>query len=407
MTTPDSPTAVVIGLGINALSIVRSLGRRGINVIAIGSNFSDYAANSRYCKKLYCPNLSEFILIETLAKIGSSFKDKAVLFCTTDQSVLLVSQWRDHLTPYYSFVYPTDKIIKTLMSKQLCFDFSLRNQFAVPNTHFFSNIRDFENLLNRFNFPCVLKPDIRDDRWEGTVGEKVLYLASKHDFLQLSQRLGNANQPVILQEWIEGEDNRVYFCLAYIDRKGQPLGVITGRKIRQYPPGTGSTSLAETISEPTLTSEAIRFFKKSGCKGLCSVEFKRSSRDNRLYITEPTIGRTDLQEGLASSAGLDLTYIAYLDAIGCAISSYVVFRKGIKWVNEPSEVYYLQNHLKKNLTNCIDFLSSYAGRRSFALYATDDIGPFLRFVADKVSKGTKKTLSSLRLPLSSVNQTDI
>ncbi|MFX0134652.1 MAG: hypothetical protein ACFFDN_13515, partial [Candidatus Hodarchaeota archaeon] len=43
----NNSSAVVIGLSVNALSIIRSLGRKSIDVIAISSSLSDYAAKSR------------------------------------------------------------------------------------------------------------------------------------------------------------------------------------------------------------------------------------------------------------------------------------------------------------------------------------------------------------------------
>jgi len=35
----------------------------------------------------------------------------------------------------------------------------------------------------------------------------------------------------LIQEWIEGDDTAVYFCLAYLDRASNPVVFMTGRKI--------------------------------------------------------------------------------------------------------------------------------------------------------------------------------
>jgi predicted ATP-grasp superfamily ATP-dependent carboligase len=140
------------------------------------------------------------------------------------------------------------------------------------------------------------------------------------------------NISLVVQEWIEGGDCKVYFCLAYIDRNHQPLAVCVAKKLRQYPHLTGSTSVAETVNIPQISAEAMRLLNAAKCVGFCSVEFKQSMINGRFYVTEPTIGRPDTQEGICISAGVDIPWVAYLDAIGGDVPPLLNFRKGVKWI---------------------------------------------------------------------------
>ena len=51
-------------------------------------------------------------------------------------------------------------------------------------------------------------------------------------------------------------------------------------------------------------------------RGLGSMEYKRDPRDNKYYMIEPTVGRADLQSGIADINGLNIPLIAYFDILG-------------------------------------------------------------------------------------------
>ena len=114
--TRNNSIAVVIGLSINALNIIRSLGRKSIDVIAIHSNISEYAARSRYCRVIFCEKIDGEILIEKLINIGRSLRQKKVLFCTSDLSVLTVSRYIKEIEKYYHIVLPPNKTVRALLT---------------------------------------------------------------------------------------------------------------------------------------------------------------------------------------------------------------------------------------------------------------------------------------------------
>jgi predicted ATP-grasp superfamily ATP-dependent carboligase len=205
----------------------------------------------------------------------------------------------------------------------------------------------------------------------------------------LIRRYNIGEIPLIIQQWVDGGDSEVHFVLAYISRDHEPLGVCMGRKLRQYPPLTGSTSVAETISIPEIEEAALRLLLKAKCVGFCSVEFKKSKRDGEFYITEPTIGRPDTQEGICIAADSDFSLIAYLDAIGGKVEKKGKFRSGIRWINEPLEFYCLQQ-LWGGGSSIREFFSIYGGKRSYSVWAGDDLRPVVAFVKEKIAKGFRR-----------------
>jgi predicted ATP-grasp superfamily ATP-dependent carboligase len=382
----NQSTAVVIGLSINALSIIRSLGRNAVKVIALSSVYSEYAAKSRYCEVKFCEKLSGEILIDNLKTIGQSLDQKGILFCTSDASVLTVSDYEKQLQEYYHFILPSKETVQMLMSKKLFHVFATENGFNVPQTLFVSNNQDIEKVGEQISFPCIIKPEYRDSYWETNISkvDKILFAKSKDEYFNYFQSFNFANRSLIVQEWIDGSDQDVYYCLAYINRNYEPIAVFTGKKIRQFPVLTGSTALAESKWEPFVARESLRLLKTAGCRGICSVEFKRSPVDRVFMITEPTIGRTDTQEGSSINAGMDIPYIAYQDALGQNPEPLTYFKEGIKWINEPEDFNSVKVYYRSKQINIRELISSYKGKRTYALKAIDDPLPFIAFVGDKL-----------------------
>ena len=101
------------------------------------------------------------------------------------------------------------------------------------------------------------------------------------------------------------------------------------------------------------------------------------------------------------SAGLDVPYLAYLDAAGQDLTPLGDFEIGIKWINEPLAFYSLQTYIRSG-RNIKDFLSIFKGARSYALWANDDPMPALTFLKEKIMRGFSKIVKT-KPKLKSVN----
>ena len=127
--------------------------------------------------------------------------------------------------------------------------------------------------------------------------------------MNIIDQYGISDIPLVIQEWIEGDDTDLYFCLMYINKNSRPLAVCTGKKLRQHPHLAGTLSVAEAVWIEEVAEESLKLLTPSGCKGFCSVEFKYSKVNGKFYVIEPTIGRADSQEGMSVMAGIDIPYI--------------------------------------------------------------------------------------------------
>ena len=82
---------------------------------------------------------------------------------------------------------------------------------------------------------------------------------------------------VVIQEWIQGGDERIAFCLTFYDDNSEQAVSFPGRKLRQWAIRCGNTAMCEP--SPREWAEGISrltetIFKKVRFKGLGSIEYK-------------------------------------------------------------------------------------------------------------------------------------
>ncbi len=259
---------------------------------------------------------------------------RQVLFPAQDTLVDIVSRHRDELARHYLFVLPDHPTVELLADKSAFGPWAQANGFPVPGTHVVSAQAELDAVLADAAFPVVLKPFTRNRRWHAASGRNKAYrLTNAAAVADLPFAPFDASNRYVVQEWIEGIDSDVHFCLVYRDRSGRELAHQTGRKLLQWPVGTGNTAICTTTRDEPLHRLTRELFDRAGLVGLGSLEVKRHRRDGRYYIVEPTVGRPNLQSNVATAAGPNLAMTAYRDACGLPLQWEGPARSAL-WLSE-------------------------------------------------------------------------
>jgi len=111
------------------------------------------------------------------------------------------------------------------------------------------------------------------------------------------------------------------------------VAVFTGRKMICYPPLVGSTALcvAATEENEALAAQTQAFVTYSHYHGIGGLEFKRHRRTGQFVVVEPTVGRTDWQEEIATLCGVNIPVIAYRTALGEPVESVGAIDPAVAW----------------------------------------------------------------------------
>ncbi|HEV2268673.1 MAG TPA: hypothetical protein VGR92_04375 [Steroidobacteraceae bacterium] len=310
--------AVVVGGTLNGLGVVRSLARARIPVLLLETTRRCPAAWSRHCTHVRVPSLEGEALIEALVHLAPDLGCAPALLLTTDESVLAVSAFRHRIEPLYRIDLPTAAMVQALADKTEFHALAQREGFAIPRGCVLAGRADLDRITD-LDPPLVLKP-----------ADKTLVLAGVVDRAVRAETLGQAlaaaaqmltrAPSVIVQEWVDGPDTDIFFTLFTCGREGELAGIFPGRKLVCSPPAVGSTAVC--VAAPEVAEELCRqtrhFVERVGYRGIGSLEFKRHSRTGRFLIIEPTVGRTDWQEEIATLCGINLPVLAYQIALGAA-----------------------------------------------------------------------------------------
>jgi D-aspartate ligase len=314
------PAVVVGGTGPGTLGTIRSLGRAGVPVILLDEDPSAPAMHSRHGHKIRASSATGPQLVADLVALADVI-GPAVLFLNSDDAALTVSEFRAQLENSYRFRLPSHTCVASLMHKASFQHLAQTYGFPVPRSRVIKGIPDLHDLAG-LTTPCIVKPSRPNAGYLNGSFPRGYRVTSLHEAENICRRLLSIVPEVVVQEWIDGPDSELYFCLQYRGRGGATVASFTGRKLTIWPRDVGVTASC-TAAAPdvraVLEPLTAQFFDRLSFVGLGGIEFKRGARTGRFLMIEPTIGRVDGQEEVATLHGTNIPLAAYLYETGARV----------------------------------------------------------------------------------------
>lgn len=392
--------AIVIGLdSLPGLQTARILFQRGVPVIAIARFPTHYSCRTNACRRILFADTQSTALIEQLRELGPTLPAKAVLFPCTDMSVLLVSRNRTALAPWYHVVLPSAATVETLLHKVSFHEFIQATGLPFPTTFVLRSTSDAHEAADHLSFPAILKPSVREPRWTAHSPNKVYPLASKQDFLARYAQCSQWTKELIVQEWIGGPDMNLFSFNGYFDRYGQSLTTFIARKIRQWPPHAGITSLGIECRNDAVLEAALTLFRKVRFTGLGYAEMKYDMHRGVHCVLEVNVGRPTVRSALAEGAGVELIYTMYCDALGLPLPQNRTQQYGtIKWWNIHHDLRSSWYAWRRGELSFIEWGSSIRGPKVHAVFSWSDPLPFFADIADTCIQFIRKRIMPHKTP---------
>ncbi len=318
----DIPAAVVDVGWVNGLAAIRSLGRAGIRVLAVDHRPSALGFRSRYAEPFLSadPHADPARFVASIRALG-----EVVVFPTHDEHLDLIAQHLGDLQVLAPF--PGWDVLERVQSKRAQLEEAEAAGLDVPRTIYPASAAEARAAAEEVGLPVLLKP-------EHPVGFKQRFrrqafrcetLDEVEDAYTRAEEFG----PMV-QELIPGGDDTLYSVGSYVARDGRPLGVFSGRKLRQTPPGIGTCRVGEAVWVQDAVDAALRLLEGFGYFGLSQVEFKRDPRDGKFKLMEIN-PRLWQWHGLAAACGVDLPRIAYADLVGETPEKVSMIGEGKRW----------------------------------------------------------------------------
>lgn len=375
---PEQPYAIVIGLdNVTGLQTARILSRHKVPVIAIAKDPAHHFCRTKVCERILFANTANDELITALMTLGPELNQKAVLFPCSDLSVLLISRRRDQLDRWYHVVLPEPQVVEMLMDKVGFYTYAREAGLPIPRTFIVTSMAEVEQAADKLTFPCIMKPPMRTPAWEKHVRTKVFKISNAAELRAVYQRYSPWARVLMVQEWIEGTDAELYSCNCYFNADAKPLVTFVSRKLRQWPPEIGVSSLGEECRNDTVLQETIRLFQSVGYRGLGYVEMKRDVRTGEHFIIEPNIGRPTGRSAIAEAGGVAMLYAAYCDTVQRPLPPNLEQQYGnAKWIYLRQDIQSALHYWRRGDLTLVQWLRSWRGCKGDAVFSWADQAPF-------------------------------
>jgi predicted ATP-grasp superfamily ATP-dependent carboligase len=325
-----NPAVVLQASGPNGLGIIRSLGRRGIPVVACDHDPRALGLLSRHATPCFTrhPLADPDGFAEDVIALGRRLPVPGVLFATHDETLIALGPHEERLAPYFDRPWSPWERMRATMDKSTQHAAARAIGFPVPATVEPAGEGDVVAAAAELRFPVILKPR-RAPEFRARMRRQVLECAGPED-LRRNWEIAAPYAPQI-SEVIPGGDERIWTLGSYRSADGTPLASFTGRKLRQWPTRFGTGRAAEAHWDPGYAARGHALLGELGFHGISQLETKRDPRDGRDYLIEVNT-RSWLWVGLATAAGVNLPLAAYLDAIGHGRRIPDGHRSGLRWM---------------------------------------------------------------------------
>ncbi|HEV8179122.1 MAG TPA: hypothetical protein VGP54_02330 [Gaiellaceae bacterium] len=327
----DRGTAVVAEVAwVNGLAAIRSLGRRGLRVLALDHRPYALGFRSRYAEPRLAPDPleDEDGFVAALRSLAEETDDDALpVFPTHDEHVNAIARHADVLADRYRFPFPSWDVLERIQSKRHQLETAESVGLPVPRT-FHPTSRD-EALAagEELGFPVLVKPS-------ANVGfrrshRRQLFRCESAAELESAYEAAAPHEPMV-QELIPGGDEELYTLGSYVNREGEALGLFSGHKLSQTRGFMGSARVGEAVWVEEVVEQGLAFLRALGFHGISQVETKRDPRDGRYKLMEVN-PRLWQWHSLAAACGVDLPYIAYRDLVGEPLPPARMYGDGKRW----------------------------------------------------------------------------
>jgi predicted ATP-grasp superfamily ATP-dependent carboligase len=329
--------------------------------------------------------------VKALLSLGPQLRQKAVLFPCTDKTVLLISEHRKQLQEWYHIQMPDPDVVEMLVDKIRFHFYACANELPIPKSFVINCREDAECSAKELTFPCVLKPNLKTAVWEQNTSEKAYKVSNATELLTLFDSCSAWCEGLIVQEWIEGTDADIYTCNCYFSANSEPVVTFVSRKLRQWPPRTGSASLCEECRNDVVLQETIRLFRDLRFHGQGEVEMKRDSRTGRYFVTEANVGRTTSISAMAEAGGVELLYAAYCDAVGIPLPGKLEQRyESVKWIYLRQDIRSALFYWRRGELTLKEWWWSLRGRKAEAVFSWKETGPFWRDLSESLFRALRR-----------------
>jgi predicted ATP-grasp superfamily ATP-dependent carboligase len=281
------PRAIVTyARGWQALSVVRSLGKQGIEVICGEEAAFAPCFFSRYCTDHFqYPSFADdpAAFLETIVRKVEQYSpgpDEPYVLMPIHKETWLLAEHRERLEPRIRMAITSHENMKRVHDKGSLADLAGELGIPIPPTFQPRSLDELYRMVPDIGLPAFVK--VR----EGASGVGIKRVTTREELVGVFRKFveGYGLEPdsyPLVQQGVAGTDH----CVTALFDHGRLVASMTYRNVRQFPRETGASALRETVEAPEAEAAAEKILSHLGWHGIAELDY-RIEEDGTSHLIE-------------------------------------------------------------------------------------------------------------------------
>lgn len=298
---------IILGANIHAYAAAASFHKdykkKSIIVAADYLSFTKFSTiiSDYYTDKMIYDDEVFVDMLERIATKYEKMNRHLLLVATTDEYVKLLIKHEARLREHFTFNFPTQDLFNKLYYKKHFYETVAAYGLDIPTTYHF-NLSALQTFNEPIRFPAIIKVD------DGTAyfklkfkGKQKIYVLE--DYAQINETIellhnNGYKEDIIIQEFIEGNDQDLWDVVYYGDENGNAKVVTLAQVLLQEPLMTAIGNYTALISryDKELMDKVIKMMEDLNYTGFANFDLKYDRRDGKYKFFE-----VNLRAGRSSS----------------------------------------------------------------------------------------------------------
>lgn len=291
---------VLVGTDINAYYMARNFYEEyKIKAHVIGRVPMLFTTLSSIIDLTIVPDLiNERVFVEELIKLAKKINNKKIILvgCNDDYVSLIIKNSKE-LKKYYLFNYTNIDLFNTLVNKESFYS-EYGDILDIPKTYLYDVNRNLDrDRVSDFRYPVIIKASniIKYHECEFPGQAKIYKLNNITEVENTIDQIRSAGYDdcLIIQEFIPGDDTRLFDSVFYVNSKGKVQLQSFGQIGLQEHTKTGIGNLTVLINgynefnnTKIVKDKLKKFLKDIKFNGICEFDLKYDIRDKKFKVFE-------------------------------------------------------------------------------------------------------------------------
>lgn len=363
----DGHVLVLDGHLRSSLAVIRTLAGRGITVTS--------GADTRFATAHFSTHVSDTFVYPSAELAPEVFRDAVLQYLSEHPSIdalfpvghyttRCLSEYKEAFQAETAVPVPDYRTFRGAWNKANTLRTAAEIGIPHPETAFPESLSEAVDSADRIGYPLVVKPRTAS-------GSRGLSFVSEED--QLGDAYESAcqfDESPLLQEVIPKHGDGIGTAFLFDD--GTMKADFAYRRLREYPPGGGPSTLRESIDGTEVREYGRRLLEHLDWSGVAMVEFKRDPRDGTPKLMEIN-PRFWGSLALPVHAGVEFPWLLWQYSQGLPIDEQRGYETGVRCrFLYPGDLLYLLSERDRGALE--DMFPLRDENLHYDILSTDDLG---------------------------------